>query len=175
MEDRTSRIFPSASARAAASAGNIFGIAASAPSRSSSRREELLAQHLLELRQRQAVVFGAYMAQHCKGPLVHPRSRHADVDQAANGRLAQATLGKACLEFGDALLDEGDPLRFDAGMPARGFIRGAHSDECLQHRRAVETEEDLLHGVIAQIAIAVEGGDDPVRDRGLQLEQRIVG
>jgi hypothetical protein len=137
--------------------------------------KELFAQHLLELRQGQAAVFGAHLAQRLEGPFVHPGSRQADVDQTANHRLAQPALGEACLEFGDALLDEGDPLRFDAGAPARRFVRGPQSDQRLQQRRAVNAEEDLLHAAIAQIAIAIERGDDPVRNHGLHLEQGVVG
>ncbi len=68
-----------------------------------------------------------------------------------------------------------EPLRFDAGMSARRLVRSPQPDQRLQQRRAVNAEEDLLQAAIAQIAIAVERGDDPVRDHGLHLEQGIVG
>ena len=63
-------------------------------------------------------------------------------------------------------------------MPGRG--RGDSSDGAqphhgLQDRRAVDRQEDLLQVAVALIAIAVEGGDDAVRDHGLPLQQGVVG
>ena len=118
---------------------------------------------------------GAHLAQHLEGAFVHTGSRHTDVDQAANRRFAPAALGEAGLEFGDALLNEGDLFRFQTRTPARRFVRGPQPDQCLQQRRAVDRQENLFHAAIPQIAIAVQGGDDPIRDHGLHLEQGIVG
>ena len=97
--------------RLAVSAGSIFGIAARAPSRSSIRLKYCSRSALLERLQRQAVVFGADLAQCVERALIDSRPRHADIDQGADRRLARATLGDTRLEFGDALLDESDALR----------------------------------------------------------------
>ena len=137
--------------------------------------EKLLTQHPLEFLQGQATVFGAHLAQFVEGSFVHPRSGHADVDQTANHCLPDAAFGDARLQFGHALANEGDPFRLHAGTPARGFVRRLQPDQRLQQRGAVNRQEDLLQAAVTQIPPAVEGGDHPVRDYGLPLEQRVVG
>ena len=104
--------------RLAASAGSIFGMAASAAVGSSTRLKYCSRTALLERLQRQALVLGAHLAQRVERALVGARPAHADVEQGPDRRLARAALGDAGLQLGDALLDQGDALRRHARAAA---------------------------------------------------------
>jgi hypothetical protein len=91
--------------------------------------------------------------------------------------VASRTPPSAMRAFSSAirLLDEGDALRVCFGPLARGSSEAGHSDQGLQQRGAVGRQEDLLHGLVAHVAVAVEGADDRLRYIRLPLQQRIVG
>ena len=117
--------------------------------------EELLAQDLLELNQRQAAVLGTNQAKFVECTLIHPRPGRADINQAADCRFASATLGDPGFELGDALLDKFDSFRFQTGARARILVLAPQSDQRLQQRRTVDRQEDFLHAAVAQIAICL--------------------
>ena len=86
--------------------------------------EILLAQCLLERLEREARIFGADLAQGVEGAFVDAFARHADIDQRADQGFARAALGDACLEFGDALLDECHALAVESLSPTRACRTG---------------------------------------------------
>jgi len=112
---------------------SIFGIAASAASRSRMRLKYCSRSICLKA----CSVHPWYWSRIWRRTLNARSStpgRPADIDQGADRGLAGATLGDAGLEFGDAPLDQCDALRLQPRPLPDGLVRGPQPDQGLQDR-----------------------------------------
>ena len=112
------------------------------------QEEELLARHRLELRQRQPRTFlgQSNSTQRRDAALIDEPSRHADIDQAADGALLKTAFGDPRFQFRDALVPQ---LRVQQGFsrPSRPGDCRVNSDRGLKRRRSVDREEYLTRRV----------------------------
>jgi hypothetical protein len=109
---------PKASDRASALAGSILGIACQRRRRVDHQHEILLADHGLELRQREPRPKWreAQAAHSSKYALIGAAARHADVDRDTCGSFAQAAHSYARFELGNPLAQQLAMERVLAGL-----------------------------------------------------------
>ncbi len=127
---------------------------------------ELLAEHLLE--RGEAQIGGVLLAkplQHVEAALVDQAAR-AGAHRAWRARPPRAGRPPRGAPRSSARLavDLPQVVRVLARHRARRRVRGAQPHHRLQQRVAVDGEEGLLHEPVAEVAIAVQERDDPLRD-----------
>ncbi len=137
--------------------------------------EELLTHQMLEVGQLDArLEFGARGAQPLEVALVSRRGPTQHMDHRAHDRLVAAALGGSAMYLITATLDEAAMLRLGPRTTAMRMGVTAQADHRLQHRLAIEVEEETLAATVAQIAPRIQAARDLVGEDTLDRAEDVV-
>ena len=111
------------------------------------QREELIAHHCLEVRERKlASGLLAHALKQAEATFVGDTVGHADVEKSADRRLARTALRNVPCQLLDPVSDEGAIDRIDARPVTWRRVGGLKASQRLQDRRAVNGMKHRLQG-----------------------------